>query len=177
MLGACASEPDHFYTLNILPDGPHSALTSPTRQVLLRVDVPVLVDRPEMVISTTDNGIAVLDHQRWAVPLSDQVSQTLARDLERRRSDLLVADRAFDQGAVPPVKITVDIVRLTARPVGQVHMEAHWRIVDAAAGVDQLGGDVFDSPVEGSGYDSIAQAYSRTLSSLADRLAAGIHAP
>lgn len=175
-LGACASEPDHFYTLNVLPDGQGAALQSPTAHVLLSVDVPQLVDRPEMVVATTDNGIAVLDHQRWAVPLSEQVFQTLARDIERRRRDVLVADRAFDQGGVPPVRIKVDIVRLSARRAGQVHMEAHWRIVDARAGVDELGGDVFDGPVNGGGYDSIARAYSRLLSALADKLAAGIHA-
>ena len=175
VLGACASEPDHFYTLNVLPDGQRGALTSPTIHVVLGVDVPVLVDRPEMVLATTDNGITVLDHQRWAVPLSEQVLQILARDIERQRSDVLVADRSFDQGTAPPVKITVDIVRLTARRAGEVHMEAHWRIVDAAAGMDQVGGDVFDSPVNGNGYDSIAQAYSRIMSVLADRLVAGIH--
>lgn len=174
LLGACAGEQDHFYTLNILPEGGHTGLTSPTVHVLLSVDVPALVDRPEMVVNTSDNGIAVLDHQRWAVPLSDQVLQTLARDIEGRRNDALVADRGFNLGGAPPVRIKVDIVRLTAHRAGQVVMEAHWRIVDESAGVDAIGGDVFESRVEGTGYDSIARAYSQVLASLADKLTAGI---
>ena len=173
-LGACAGQADHFYTLSILPDAARSGLSTPTVHVLLSVDVPALVDRPEMVVSTSDNGIAVLDHQRWAVPLSDQVFQSLARDIERRRAEIIVGDRAFDQGAVPPVKIKVDIVRLNAYPAQRAVMEAHWRIVDPQAGTDVIGGDVFDSAVGGAGYDAIAKAYSEVLGSLADRLSAGI---
>ncbi len=174
LLGACAGQADHFYTLSILPDGARAGLMAPTVHVLLSVDVPALIDRPEMIVVTSANGIAVLDHQRWAVPLSDQVFQTVARDLERRRNDVLVGDRSFDQDAAPPVRIKVDIVRLSAQRAGQVVMEAHWRIVDSAAGVDQIGGDVFESAVAGGGYDAIATAYSQVLSSLADKLAAGV---
>jgi uncharacterized lipoprotein YmbA len=173
-LAACASEPDHFYTLSVLPEGTHAGPTTPTVNVLLSVDVPALVDRPEMIVSTSNNGVAVLEHQRWAVTLSGLVFQTLARDLESRRSDLLVADRAFDRGTTPPVKIKVDIVRLTARRAGRVSMEAHWRIVDSASGVDVVAGNEFDGPVDGGGYEAIATAYSQVLSQLAAALATAI---
>jgi uncharacterized lipoprotein YmbA len=177
LLAACASEPDHFYTLNVLPEGTRvgsQAPTAPTVNVLLSVAVPALVNRPEMIVSTSNNGVAVLEHQRWAVSFSDQVLQTLARDLERRRSDVLVADRAFDRGTTPPVKIKVDILRLSARRAGRVSMQARWRVVDAATGVDLVAGDVFDLPVDGLGYEAIATAYSEVLSQLAAALAAAI---
>ncbi len=170
-LAACASAPDHFYTLNVLPESARAVLASPAVHVLLSVDVPALVDRPEMVVSTSNNGIEVLEHERWAVSLPDLVFQTLARDIEQRRGDVLVADRAFDQGTTPPVRIKVDMVRLTAQRAGQVSMEAHWRIVDESAGVDTIGGELFAVAVDGSGYDSIARAYSQLLYELAGRLA------
>lgn len=173
-LSACAAAPDHFYTLNVLPDGPDTVLAAPTVHVLLSVDVPAMVDRPEMIISTSGNGIAVLEHQRWAVSFSDQVFQTLARDIEKRRNDVLVAGRAFDQGATPPVRIKVDIVRFTAQRAGRAGMEAHWRIVDESSGVDAIGGDVFTAAVNGDGYDSIARSYSEVIGELAGRLAARI---
>jgi len=179
LLAACAAEPDHFYTLSVLPQSTQVAApspTAPTVNVLLSVEVPAMLDRPQMILNTSDNGIDVLEHQRWAVALSEQMLQTLARDLERRRGDVLVASRAFDRGTTPPVKITVDIVRLRARRAGRVSMEAHWRIVDSAAGVDVVAGDVFDSPVDGAGYEAIAAADSRVLSQLADSLAAAIPA-
>ncbi len=135
LIAACAATPDHFYTLAVLPEGAPTGLSAPTLHVLLSVRVPELVDRPELVVSTSSTGILVLEHERWGVSLSDQMVQTLARDIEKRRSDVLVADRAFDQGTRPPIRITVDIVRLTARRGERVSMEARWRIVDESAGI------------------------------------------
>jgi uncharacterized lipoprotein YmbA len=171
LAAACASSPDHFYTLNTLPDTARGPLSRPIIHVLLSVTVPALVDRAEMVVTTSRNGILVLDHERWAVPLSEQVSQTLARDIEKRRGDILIGDRGFDQAASAPVTMKVDIVRMSAQRGGQASIEAHWRIVDAKAGVDEIGSAAFEAPLGGEGYASVAQAYSQTLSALADRLA------
>lgn len=173
-LGACASEPDHFYTLNILPKEAAAARTLPLIHVVLKVDLPALVDRPEMVVNASDNSVKILDHQRWAPPLSDQLLQTLARDLERRRSDVLVADRAFDQKDNDPVTIRVEIVSLSVDSVGNVLLEAHWRIVDTKAAVDDIGSDVFNSQVKRSGFDGIAMGYSEVMSALAGKLSTQI---
>ena len=174
LLAACASAPDHFYTLSTLPDTRRGTPPTPSVHVLLHVTVPPLVDRAEMVITTSQNGILVLDHERWAGPLSEQVSQTLARDIEQRRGDVLVGDRGFDQTASPPVTLRVDIVRMTALRGGLATLEAHWRIVDASVGLDQLGSEVFEAPAAGGGYTAVAQAYSEDLGALADRLAGSI---
>jgi uncharacterized lipoprotein YmbA len=128
------------------------------------------MDRNEMVLSTSRNGIVILDHERWAAPLADQVSQTLARDIEGRRPDVFVGDRGFDRAASPPVMLKVDIVRMSAQRAGQALIEAHWRIVDSSASVDQLGSGSFEAAI-GDGYAAVAQAYSQTLSDLAERLA------
>jgi uncharacterized protein len=174
LAAACASSPDHFYTLNALPDTERGPLSTPTVHVHLVVTIPALVDRAEMVISTSSNGIVVLNHERWAVPLSDHVSQTLARDLEQRRPDILIGDRGFDQTASPPVTMKVDIVRMTAQRGGQARIEARWRIVDATAATDQLDSAAFEAPLGSGDYATVAQAYSQALSALADRLAGDV---
>ncbi|HWJ36120.1 MAG TPA: PqiC family protein [Steroidobacteraceae bacterium] len=174
LVAACASSPDHFYTLSTLPDTARGPLSAPTVHVLLDVTVPALVDRAEMVISTSPTAILILDHERWAAGLSDQVSQTLARDIEKRRPDMLIGDRGFDQTASPPVIMKIDIVRMSAQRGGRANIEAQWRIVDASAGVDQLGTASFDAPLDGSDYTSVAQAYSQLLSALAERLAGDV---
>jgi uncharacterized lipoprotein YmbA len=169
VIAACASQPDHFYTLNVLPEAVRTAM--PTLHVRLAVSLPPLVDRPEMVLNTPPNGIVILDHERWAVALSDQVTATLARDLEARRGDVFVADRRFDQAASPPVTIKVDIARMSAQRGGHASIAALWRMVDPRTGGDQMGSAVFEAPVNGDGYGAVAEAYSQTLSALADRLA------
>jgi uncharacterized lipoprotein YmbA len=169
-LCGCISQPDHFYTLNTVPDAARAAAT-PTIHVRLQVTIPSLVDRNEMVLRTGRNGIVILDHERWAAPLADQVSETLARDIEGKRSDIFVGDRVFDRTAAPPVTLKVDIVRMSAQRGAQASIEAHWRIVDSSAGVDELGSGSFETALSGDEYASVAQAYSRDLSDLAERLA------
>ena len=171
---ACASQRDNFYTLSILPNDATTVTAPPVVHVLLNVAIPSLVDRAEMVVSTSDSNVMVLDHERWVSSLSDQVFQTLARDVEKRRADVLVADRGFGQKTMASVVIRVDIVRMLARTGGVARLEAHWRIQDESAATDAVGGGVFDAPLDGTAYASIAKAYSHALSALADKLAAGI---
>ena len=173
VLTACASKPDHFYTLDVLPAGARPALASKVLHVRLDVTVPSLVDRSEMVVTTANNGVQILDHERWAAPLSDQVAQTLSRDLERRRPDVLVGDRRFDQGNAAAV-VKVDIVRMSAARAGHVKLEAHWHITDIDAGIDTVGGDSLNAPLSGADYAAMAQAYSQALSQLADKLVAAL---
>jgi uncharacterized lipoprotein YmbA len=143
---------------------------------MLTVSLPPVVDRPQMVIAASAGQLLVLEHERWAAPLSDLVLQTLGRDIEQRRADVLVADRGFDQPGLMPVKIRVDIVRMSARAGGQATLEAHWRVVDARRNADEIGAETFESPMAGGDYASVARAFSNDLSSLAERLAANIPA-
>jgi uncharacterized lipoprotein YmbA len=164
----CAGQPDRFYALSTLPEAPPARASSYTTHVILAVSVPPVVDRRQMVIHTSSDQVVILEHDRWAAPLSELVSQTLARDIERRRPDVLVADRAFSSAA--PVRARVDIVEMTARRGGQAIVEAHWRIVDTTAKSDDLGGEVFAAPLDGENYAAVAQAFSTDLAALADRL-------
>jgi uncharacterized lipoprotein YmbA len=102
--------------------------------------------------------------------LSELVAQTLARDIEQRRPDALVADPSFDQAGARAVQVRVDIVQMAARSGGEATLEAHWRIVDAAA-ADEIGGEVFATPLGTADYADVARAFSADLGLLADRLA------
>jgi uncharacterized protein len=170
LLCACASSrPDHFYILSAQPPAaqPASASTTP---VALKVTLPSLVDRPEMILNTSADGVAVLEHERWGAPLADLVVQTLGQDIERRRSDLVVGGQGAGRLSGVPIKIIVDVVQMTARQGDRVSIETHWRIVDARKPSDLAGNEVFSAPLGQDGYGAIAQALSDCLGHLADRL-------
>lgn len=171
LLGACAtSRPDHFYVLSAQPQGATEARTTPPTQVTLKVWVPSLVDRSEIVLSTSADNVMVLDHERWAAPLTDLVTQALARDLERRRGDMLVADPSVNHASTAAIKITVNVVQMTVRRGTRASIEAQWRILDSRTGKDEVGGEIFSAAVGQNGYADIAQAFSECLGLLADRL-------
>jgi uncharacterized lipoprotein YmbA len=175
LLGACASSrPDHFYVLSVQPQGVSEARITPLTQVALKVTLPSLVDRSEMILNTSADGVTVLEHERWAAPLADLATQTLARDIERRRRDMLVAAAGTDRSGGSAVKIIVDVVQMTIRRGDRASIEAHWRILDPRndpghAKID-VGGDVFSASVGQDGYAAVAQALSDCLGLVADRL-------
>jgi uncharacterized protein len=172
LLSACASNrPDHFYILTDLPAGASEARPAPSVQASLQVTLPALVDRSEMLLNTSPGGVLVLEHERWAAPLADLMTQTLARDLERRRTDMLVAARDLGRARSTAVRITIDVVQITMRQGDRVSIDAHWRIVDPRSGTETVGGDEFSAALRQDGYAAIAQGLSESLALLADRVA------
>jgi uncharacterized lipoprotein YmbA len=170
LAAGCASRPrDHFYVLEAQPAGGRESRTQFNRQVTLRVTVPSLNDRAEMVLTTT-NGVTVLDHERWAAPLADLVTATLGEDLERRRGDVVVLPRSAAQVDIPLIKIAVEVDRVTARLGEPVSIETHWRITDSLSGKVVLGRDTFTAVAESQGYTDIAAGLSSCIGLLADRL-------
>jgi uncharacterized lipoprotein YmbA len=171
LLGGCAARrPDHFYVLSTQPPGASRTRTVPAAQVALRVTLPSVVDRSQMVLNTSADAVMVLEHERWAAPLSDLAAHTLARDLERRRSDMLVTDPGSHRASGAVVKMNVDLVQVTLRRGERASIEAHWRILDPRSGEDEVGGEVFSAPLGPDGYAAVAQALSECLGLLADRL-------
>jgi uncharacterized lipoprotein YmbA len=170
LAGGCAArQHDHFYVLDARPAGARESRTQFDRQVTLRVTVPSIVDRGEMVLQT-QSGVTVLDHERWAAPLADLVTATLSQDIERRRGDLVVLPRSADQAGIPITRIALEIDQVTARLGDQVSIETHWRITDARTGKVSIGRDVLSSSQRPQNYADIASALSDCIALLAERL-------
>lgn len=173
LLCACASRhQDHFYVLEPLPAGRVQAVAASPIAVSISVSLPSSVDRLELVVNTGPDGIVLLEHERWAAPLSDLVVQTLAQDLENRRPDLLVGAPGGAASGSGVFKVHVDIVQLTARRGTKMSIAAHWRIVDSRTGREGAGGQAFESSLGEGGYADIAHALSQCLALLADAVAA-----
>jgi uncharacterized protein len=170
-LCSCMSgRPDNFYILSPQPQAVTQSAAVPATPIVLRITLPSLVDRPEIVLNTSIDGVKVLDHDRWGAPLGDLVAQTLGQDIERRRGDLLVGVQGAAHMANAAVKITIDVIQLTARPGDHVSIETHWRIVDTRKSTDVAGNGVFSASLGQDANSRVAQALSECLGRLADRL-------
>ena len=175
LTGCVTRQPDHFYVLDVQPAVARESRSQFDRQITLRVTVPSLVDRAEMVLASK-GGVAVMDHERWGAQLADLVTAALAGDIEQRRNDVVVLSKTADHAGIPLVRMTVDIDQITARLGAQLIMETHWRVTDAHTGRELLGRDTFLSPQPPQSYADIATALSACIASLADRLAGQIPA-
>jgi uncharacterized lipoprotein YmbA len=166
--GCVSQHADHFYALSPVPDQPHESRNAFTTQVRLTVTIPSLVDRNELVVKSAA-GLVVLEHERWASPLADQMITVLGQDIEQRRPDSLVVTRSLTRQNSPMVTVAVQIVSLSIDKNAHVSMETRWRVQRDGADATQ-GRDNFEVPVTGNEYDAVSRALSGCLAGLADRL-------
>ena len=128
-LAGCASSPVHYYTL-MAPALASSAPSKPPvafRLDVLPVGMPVLIDRQALVVRQGENGVAILDSERWTAPFSDEFRDALSSNLTRSlgTQDLAGLPRA-KAGRVLRVKLQVR--RLDAWLGQQVRLEADWTL-------------------------------------------------
>lgn len=171
LLCACvSSRPDHFYILSALPQAAGELRPAAEVQAALKVTLPPWADRKQMLLNTSTGEVVVLEHERWAAPLPDLVRQTLGVDIERRRTDMTVADREVNRSKTPTIDIAVDVVQMSVHRGESVRIEVRWRIHDPRTAADLAGGGEFAAALGGNGYAAVAQALSECLGALADRL-------
>ena len=171
LLFGCASStpPPRFHTLLSAPEAgtvPPSP-ASPGWEVLT-VTVPPQVDRPQWVVRQADDALVVLEDERWAAPLADEIGAAVADRLRRAApATSLAAGRR-------PWRIAIDVQRFDSAPGRVVRLEAEWslRPGDATAAGWRCRG-AFDRPA-GPNYASLAAAHRDLAAQLGDAIARGL---
>lgn len=169
LTGCVTQRADHFYALQTKPAAAKQSLAHFDRQVTLRVTVPSMLDRGEMVL-VTPSGVIVLEHERWAAPLADLMTTALGEDIEARRDDVIVLPKSADKSRIPLIRIAIDVDQIDMRVGQAMRMEAHWRVTDAGNGRQSLGRETIVSRQQPQSYEEIAATLSECVARLAERL-------
>jgi uncharacterized protein len=181
-LAACGSAPPlHYYTL-VAPatEVPASAASAAFQFELLPVGVPAEADRPQLLVREGGQGMLVLEGERWAAPLADEVRAALSADLSRALNAREVS--GLPDGGKPRLRIKVDLRRFDSVLGGYALVEASWS-VSAPHGGDVATGSGSIRESVGPGYDALVQGHQRALARLAAKIAlsagsvAGARAP
>lgn len=128
-LCACASSPPFRYFS--LDDDRPTAAGSPTgvSVAITAVNLPELVDRPQMVVRHADHRVQFNEHDRWAEPLRRQVPRLLGRYLGEALDSSRVAAGAVDaEEPAIDFKLVVDVQRLDVFSGQRVELDAVWRV-------------------------------------------------
>lgn len=178
-LVACASAPLHYYTLVPPATDPTSGTASSSPAMaslpfeLLPVSVPAQVDQPQLVVREGDQGVALLDGERWIAPLGDELRSALSADLARQLHSQDVT--ALPGGDKPVLRIKLDVRRFDSQPGNYALIDGTWS-VRLMHGVDGKGDTVSCtsrvSETVGAGYDALVQGHQRAIGRLAAQIAA-----
>ena len=167
LLSACASSPDsRFYTLTATASQGVPAVDGKTPSIaIVSLTIPELVDRPQLVARTSVSRVELLETHRWAEPLKSAIARTIAENLSR----LLASDRVsyYPQAAslLADFKINVDMSRFEFTG-DHVELDAAWTIRRADDSPAGSGRSQMREVVTGSGYDAVAQSFSRGLAGI-----------
>ncbi len=181
---ACTSAPVRYYTLTPPPDK-----ILPSSETTLAIDVRVVhtppqVNRAELMVRTGPTEVTLLENERWASPVNEEIKDAVRLELQRRLGRMTGLQRAF-------TKLTLDIdVQHLEAEIGQYALlEASWRATLSATGPPSTDARATSCTFRAeekihTGYTGIVEGYQREIAALADAIvavltgrASGIDAP
>jgi uncharacterized lipoprotein YmbA len=173
----CTSAPVRYYTLTPTPDK-----TLPASETTLTIDVRVVhtppqLNRAELMVRTGPTEMMLLENERWASPVNDEIKDALRLELQGRLGRMTGLHPAF-------AKLTLDIdVQHLEAVFGQYALiEASWSATSSAAGERSNGARVTtctfraDEKIH-AGYAGIVEGYQREIAALADAIVAVLTSP
>lgn len=119
---ACTSSNPTLYTLAVVPGAVH---TRPPRRVEVRtVSLPRYLDRSEIVRSTENFRLDVLDNDWWGEPLDSMMGGVLVQELLQRLPGAVVFPENGAISAEPDASVEVNVQRFDADRSGTVVLMA-----------------------------------------------------
>ncbi len=174
----CGTSPaSRFYTLSptVRSDGVMTATVQPIALVIRSVQLPMEVDRPQIVTRTGENTLQLAEFDRWASPLRDSIPQLIADNLSALLQTDRVAVYPSRPGGSADGEVLVQITRFEGRLGGACALDAQWRVV-SNDGRPTVYGRSRLSEIANSNYTSVVATQSRLVGVLSTEIAAAIRA-
>jgi uncharacterized lipoprotein YmbA len=169
-VSACSSTaPSSFYTLSAITE--KAAPATMLSVTVGPVSVPAIVDRPEIVVSTSDNQVRVDEFNRWASPLQDNLARVIAANLSKLLGTPRVSLFPQALSAEPDYRVAIEVQRFESTPGKSILLDAVWTVRRAADAKTETGRTTFSEPVTHGSYDTLAAAHSRAVNEMCRAIA------
>ena len=173
----CTSAPVRYYTLTPAPEK-----TLPVPETTLTIDVrivhtPPQLNRAELMVRAGPTEVMLLENERWASPVNDEIKDALRLELQRRAGRMTGLRPAFAK-----LTLDVDVRHLEAEFGRYALLEASWSAALSAAGRRADGARVTTCTFQAeeniqAGYTGIVEGYQREIAALADAIVAELTSP
>lgn len=175
VLLSCASAPPiQYYVLEAVTPRTAPALGMAHKAYAVGIGpitVPSLLDRKKIVTRTAGNQVQIAEFHQWAMPLQDNIGDTLVNNLGRLDSGRLFRVYPWSVYGVVDIQVIIDIQRFDATPGKSVNLEANWTIKnEKTQTLLKNGRSVLEQPLAGSGYAEIAKGLSQLVSLFSQEL-------
>jgi uncharacterized lipoprotein YmbA len=182
-MGCASTPPPRYYTLGPTAQastGSSSASASAGSSgfsvSIGPVSVPAVVDRPQIVVSLSENQVSFDESNRWAAPLQDGLCAVIAENLAGILGTPSVTVFPKESGADANYRVAVDLQRFESTPGASAVMEATWVVRRAKDGMARTGRTSVREAVQDRSFEALAAAHSRAAGRLSADIADAIRA-
>jgi uncharacterized lipoprotein YmbA len=173
VLAACSTTAPRVRLHTLMPSelGTAGPVAATIPVVLEPIQVPVQVDQAQWLVRLPDGSLAVLEQERWASPLRDELREALLEQLAAGYG--AVEARSAVAGSGTPVRISLDVRRFDSLPGGEARIEGSWTLGSGAGApvvhCEWLIREAAPGPV-----DTLAAAHQRAVARLGAAIGAGL---
>ena len=173
----CTSAPVRYYTLTPPPDK-----TLPASETTLAIDVRVVhtppqLNRSELMVRTGPTEVTLLENERWASPVNDEIKDAVRLELQRRLGRMPGLRPAFTK-----LTLDIDVQHLEAEFGRHTLLEASWSATLSATGQRSNGARATTCTFQAdekihTGYAEMVEGYQREIAALAEAIVAVLTSP
>jgi uncharacterized lipoprotein YmbA len=139
---------------------------------LSTITVPTQVDQPQWLVRLPDDTLALLEQDRWAGPLRDELRSALLEVLVARWGavDARTAAQGQTAGQAAVWQITLDVSRFESTPGREARLDSRWSATTGQPGAPSAacGSTLRESAADGLA--ALAQAHRRAVARLGDEI-------
>ena len=155
------------------------------------VTLPVMVDRPQLVLQNANKTVQVYEYHRWANTLKGDVGDAIASNVAQVLAISNVWNFAQSTQTNFDYQVFVDVQSIDTKLGGPVEVDVQWTIKSAPAikpsskttaltassgalAKPIMGRSLVQEQVTGSGFEAIVAAQSRAFSKVGQEIARSI---
>ena len=176
--GGSQTPATRFYVLNSLYSAEN---INPPKPVVVLEDATVgvgpiklsqVLDRPQIILRTSQNQIQVADLDRWAAPLTENITTVLVDNFSALLSTGNILKFPWKARIPIDYQVVVDINRFDGMPGCKVDLRARWCILSGNdSKILSKGNSVLTEPIGEDSIPAMVSAQSRLLATLSHEIA------
>jgi uncharacterized lipoprotein YmbA len=179
MLSGCGStQPSRFYTLYPLGDlKAEQKSTSADHNIYVAigpVEIPDYLDRPNIVIRTSQNELTLSEFDRWAGSLKEDIARVLSENISKLTAPDQLSVVEWGWGADHDYRVAVDIKQFDIMPEGNVLLKAEWALIGKNGTRNIIRQERVTEPIHGHTYEEKVSSMSRALETLSRNIASEV---
>jgi uncharacterized lipoprotein YmbA len=176
VVAGCTSAPVRYYTLTPPPDQT-LPVSEPSLAIGVRVvHTPPQLNRSELMVRTGPTEVTLLENERWASPVNDEIKDAVRLEVQRRLGRMTGLRPGFTT-----LTLDIDVQHLEAELGRYALIEATWRAT-VTSGQNSPGARVTTCTFQAdemihAGYAGIVEGYQREIAALADTIVTVMTSP